>query len=123
MWIATLSSMMTQLSSREFDLLKREMEGLAEAQARDRLESRAAIDRLKIELEAVRRAAQELSPDLSDRIQELRRELVQLFDPEAADTEVKGGDSLSVKDSETLKHSKELSPPPVLDHAMIRGLR
>jgi hypothetical protein len=74
------------MTSSESDLLRRQIESIGDAQARERLENRAAFDELRIEIETLRRAVQDLSPELANRIGELRQELIQRFDPEASET-------------------------------------
>lgn len=67
----------------DLHLLKKEIETLGESWDQDRLERRSEIDRLRMEVHAIRDALGALVPRFTDAYNESYNELLQTFDPEA----------------------------------------
>jgi hypothetical protein len=98
----------TPISHSEFQLLEKKVESLGESLSKDRLENRAAIDELKIEIATLRRALEGMSPALAGKIRGLREEIIREYDPESSEANLPAASMPQAQAPET---------PP-----MIRGL-
>ncbi|MCM2279915.1 MAG: hypothetical protein NDJ89_17715 [Oligoflexia bacterium] len=73
----------TQVSPRDLQLLRQEVEALGEFLNRERLDRVADYDRLKLELAAIKATLQRLNPQFERVYKTTYADLVQNYDPEA----------------------------------------
>lgn len=75
----------------DIQLIRKEIETLGESWDKDRLERRSEIDRLRMEVHAIRDALIALIPRFDEAYRKSYNELLQSFDPEAERNVSKAG--------------------------------
>jgi hypothetical protein len=68
----------------EIDLLKKGLENLGDTLVNERLERKAEVDKLRLQLEAIRRTLERHLPDFVAQYEKTYRDLVQYYDPESS---------------------------------------